>query len=442
MERVKVAADISVLGSRFSDIDPRHGIYNVIEHLVREMCERDDIDLTAVGLCGDDPLTTSIKALLYLERQNPPLACSFQLTFKITPALTRLYALVFHATLSGALDRMPTRSPRRAFLRSVRATLYRMAYLYRVFPPRHILDYKAFDIFHCPHIDLPPKELTGDLPRVITIYDIIPATRPDFVSSHHAAFFKGKLAEIDVAHDWVVCISEFTRQEFCGYTGMSADRCLVAPLAAAQSLRPVTDAAAIAATRARYGIPEGQYFLSLAAPQPRKNLAHLIRCFCRLLDEHQLPDTYLVLAGSKEQGWMYDEIFETAEALSKYRSRLIFTGYVADENLAALYSGALAFVFPSLYEGFGLPPLEAMQCGTPVIASNTTSLPEVVGEAGLMVDPLDEEALCQAMLRITEEVEVRSELGRKGVERAAEFSWEKCAEETAKVYHAAARDRF
>lgn len=442
MERVKVAADISVLGSHFSATDPRHGIYNVVEHLVREICERDDIDLTTVGLCGDDPLTTSINALLYLEHQNPTLACSFQVTFKIAPALTRLYTLVFHATLSGALDRMPTRSPRRAFLRSLRAALYRMAYLYRVFPPRHFLDYKAFDVFHCPHIELPPKDLTGDLPRVITIYDLIPATRPDFVTNWHAAFFKRKLAEIDVAHDWVVCISEFTRQEFCDYTGIPPDRCFVARLAAARSFRPVTDPAAIAATRAEYGIPEGQYFLSLAVPQPRKNLAHLIRCFFRLLNEHKLPDTYLVLAGSKEQGWMYEEIFETAEASSRHRSRLIFTGYVAEEDLAALYSGALAFVFPSLYEGFGLPPLEAMQCGTPVIASNTTSLPEVIGAAGLMVDPRDEEALCQAMLTITQEVGLRSELGRRGLERAAEFSWQKCAEETARVYHAAARHRL
>ncbi len=136
MITIKVATDISVLSSRFSATDPRHGIYNVVEHLVREICERHDIDLTVVGLCGeDDPLTASVKASLYLEHQNPPLACSFQRTFKISPGLTSLYNAVFHATFSGALDRMPPGSPRRAFLRGLRATLYRMAYLYRVFPP-------------------------------------------------------------------------------------------------------------------------------------------------------------------------------------------------------------------------------------------------------------------------------------------------------------------
>ena len=155
-----------------------------------------------------------------------------------------------------------------------------------------------------------------------------------------------------------------------------------------------------------------------------------------------LPVGTCAHCGAKSLAENSDEIFETAEASSRHRPQLIFTGYVADEDLSALYSGALAFVFPSLYEGFGLPPLEAMQCGTPVIASNTTSLPEIVGEAGLMVDPRDEEDLCQAMLRIAREVGLRSELGRRGVDRAAKFSWEKCAEETVKVYHAAAGDRF
>jgi len=223
---------------------------------------------------------------------------------------------------------------------------------------------------------------------------------------------------------------------------MSPDRCSVAPLAAAPSFRPVSDLAAIAATRARYGIPEGEYFLSLAAPQPRKNLAHLIRCFFRLLDEHHLPDTYLVLAGSKDLGWMYDEIFTAAESSLKHRSRVIFTGYVADEDLAALYSGAVALVYPSLYEGFGLPALEAMACGTAVITSNTTALPEVVGNAGLVVDPTDADELCEAMLTVVEDDEVRQELGRRGLKRAAEFSWERCAEETARVYHAAAGERL
>lgn len=440
MTKIKVAADISILGDRFDRFDPKHGIYNVIEEVLTEICKRDDIEVTAVGLCGDDPVAASIKALLYLEHKKPPLSCAFSSTFRVRPGLTTLYNTVFRATLSGALDRMPSRSARRAFLRSVRALLYRMSYYYRVLPPDRVFDHKAFDVFHCPHTHLPPKQVTGDLPRVLTIYDLIPVIRPDFVRKHVSAGLRNTLNQIDESSDWVVCISEFTKQEFCEYTGMSPERVFVAPLAAASHFRPRTDPQVIAAARSRCGVPQGEYFLSLAAPQPRKNLAHLIRSFFRLLDEARLSDTYLVLAGSKEQGWIHDEIFAAAESSPKHRSRIIFTGYVGDEDLAALYSGAVAFVFPSLYEGFGLPPLEAMACGTPVITSNTSSLPEVVGEAGLMVDPLDEEALCQAMLDVLTDESLRRALICRGLERAKKFSWEKCAEETARVYHAAAEE--
>ncbi|MCF6187443.1 MAG: glycosyltransferase family 4 protein [Desulfobulbaceae bacterium] len=116
---------------------------------------------------------------------------------------------------------------------------------------------------------------------------------------------------------------------------------------------------------------------------------------------------------------------------------MLFTGFVADEHLSALYSGAEAFLYPSLYEGFGLPPLEAMQCGLPVITSKTSSLPEVVGDAGILVDPLDKEEICQAMLSLLENRELRSRLVGKGLERAAQFSWRRCAQQTAAGYRKA-----
>lgn len=437
---IKVAADISILGSRFDGPDPRHGIYNVIEEVLIEVCRRDDIEMTAVGLCGSDPLADSIKALLYLEHKQPPLACAFDRTFRVRPGLTTFYAAVFHTTLSGTLNRLPAYSARRIGLRCAGAFLYRMSY-YRVLPARRVFDHQKVDVFHCPHPDLPPKEVTGDLPRVITIYDVIPVVRPTFVTQSISDSVRVSLGRIDVNRDWVVCISEFTKQEFCAYSGMSADRVIVARPAAARHCRPINDPHAIAATRARVGIPEGEYFLSLAAPQPRKNLAHLIRSFFRLLDEGHLPDTYLVLAGSKEQGWMYDDVVAAARSSPMYGSRVIFTGYVPDDDLSALYSGAAAFVFPSLYEGFGMPPLEAMACGTAVITSNTSSLPEVVGGAGVMVDPCDQDALCQAMLDVLTDESLRRNLGHLGLERARAFTWEQCAEETVRAYKAAADQR-
>ncbi len=130
-------------------------------------------------------------------------------------------------------------------------------------------------------------------------------------------------------------------------------------------------------------------------------------------------------------------IFQTVQSNSLLKNHVIFAGYIPDHDLSAIYSGALAFVYPSLYEGFGLPPLEAMQCGTPVITSNTSSLPEVVGDAGLMINPTNRDDLCQAMLNLINNSKLRNQLSQKGIDRATQFSWSKCATETIKVYETA-----
>lgn len=435
---IKIAYDISNLAAEFGRPDAQTGINRVVDEVLDEICKRDDLEATAVALTDPYSFNDSIKALLYLENRKPPVNCGFNFAFYIAPGLTRAYKPVFLATESAVNDGLQIHPLRALFLRGLRSALHRTAYYQRVVFPKPAFDRKKFDVFHCPHLRLPSKVVTGDLPRVITIYDLIPLVRPEFVSEFQLKVLMNLLNGIDVKRDWVICISEFTRMEFCERTGMSPERVFVVPLAAAHFFQPVTDQDVIAATRLRYQIPDVQYLLCLAAPQPRKNLTHLIRSFFRLLDEQHLPDTYLVLAGSREQGWMHDEIFAAAESSAKYRSRLIFTGYVAEEDLPALYSGAVAFVFPSLYEGFGLPALEAMACGTPVITSNTTSLPEVVGDASLSIDPTDSDKLCDAILTILSDHSLREELRQKGLMRAAQFSWKKCAEMTAGVYHVAA----
>ena len=174
--------------------------------------------------------------------------------------------------------------------------------------------------------------------------------------------------------------------------------------------------------------PEGSYVLSLCTLEPRKNIEQVLRCFVRLVRENPLPELSLVLAGTK--GWDFERIFDEIKGAAEIRGRIIVTGYVDDDDLPALYGGATMFVYPSFYEGFGLPPLEAMQCGVPVISSNTSSLPEVVGDAGLMVDPADEAGLCQAMYRLCHEQSLREQLSARAVARARLFSWERCGRET------------
>jgi glycosyltransferase involved in cell wall biosynthesis len=172
------------------------------------------------------------------------------------------------------------------------------------------------------------------------------------------------------------------------------------------------------------------FLLYVGTIEPRKNLLTLIRAYDELLrtTEHQ---PQLVLCGGR--GWLCDEVFNLVDEL-KLQDQVRFTGYVDDADLPALYSAAQAFVYPSLYEGFGLPPLEAMACGAPVITSNVTSLPEVVGDAGLTHAPEDARELTRTMARLLSDLNLRAHFKRAGLERARQFSWERAARATQVVY--------
>jgi len=222
----------------------------------------------------------------------------------------------------------------------------------------------------------------------------------------------------------VVVDSQATARDLMRYYGTPPDRIRVAYPAATPGLAPVRDEPALDAVRERYGTGKA-YFLYVGTLQPRKNLARLVRAFADLVSRDAVDSQVkLVLAGRR--GWLYDEIVATARERC-LEGRVVLPGFVAQEDLAALLSGALAFVFPSLYEGFGLPVLEAMACEVPVICSDTSSLPEVAGDAALLVDPHDTAALAGAMARVYSDPGLAEELVRRGRERAQRFSWEECA---------------
>jgi len=227
----------------------------------------------------------------------------------------------------------------------------------------------------------------------------------------------------------VLTVSEFSKQDIARRYRVSPEKIVVAPNAAAPMFQPIHDEARLTAVRARYGAG-ARFILCVGALQPRKNLKTLIAAYVRLRRAGAI-DHKLVLVG--RAGWLFDDTFAAARA-SGYASELVFTGYVPDDDLVALYNAANLFVYPSLFEGFGIPPLEAMSCGTPVITSNTSSLPEVVGDAGLMVDPLDSEALARAMAEALDNTDLRARLAARGLERAALFSWEHTARAIAGVY--------
>ncbi len=229
----------------------------------------------------------------------------------------------------------------------------------------------------------------------------------------------------------ILTLSEFSRRDVIETYAIDPDRVAVTPAAAPAHFRPVTNETNLRRIRATYGI-ERDYILALGSIQPRKNLVRLINAYSSLWKERQnLAMPQLVIAGKR--GWLEGETMRAAE-LSAAAHDIRFIGYVAEPDLPELFSGAMCFAYPSYFEGFGLPVLEAMQCGTPVIAGNRTSLPEVAGDAALLVDPFDETVIADALRNLIENPDRRDDLRVKGIERAKRFSWQQTARLTLQAY--------
>ena len=233
----------------------------------------------------------------------------------------------------------------------------------------------------------------------------------------------------------IITLSEYSRRDIMETYGIAPERISVTPASAPASFAPVTDEKELARVRDLYGI-KGDYVLSVGSIQPRKNLSRLIAAYSNLRRAQpggKLPQ--LVLVG--KCAWLYDETLRTIKDLEVSNS-VVLTGYVPEDDLPALYSGALFFVYPSYFEGFGLPPLEAMKCGAAVIVGNKTSLPEIVGDAGVLVDPFDVNDVACAMERLMRDSSFRSQLQAKGLERAKLFDWRETARTTLAIYEKAA----
>jgi glycosyltransferase involved in cell wall biosynthesis len=233
----------------------------------------------------------------------------------------------------------------------------------------------------------------------------------------------------------VIALSDYGRQDIIEKYRLDPAMVTAIPLAASDRFEPVQAAEELQRVRQTYGI-DSDYVLSVGAIQPRKNLNRLVAAYSRLRrgnPKGKLPK--LVLVG--KCAWLYDETLKAIKELELSDS-VIVTGYVPEADLPALYSGAICFVYPSYFEGLGLPPLEAMQCGTPVIVGDRTSLPEVVGAAGLLVDPFDIDALAAAIEKVINDSDLRVELSVKGLERAKLFDWRETARKTLTIYQKAA----
>jgi glycosyltransferase involved in cell wall biosynthesis len=235
------------------------------------------------------------------------------------------------------------------------------------------------------------------------------------------------------AADAVIAVSQHTKDDAIRTYGIEEEKISVIYEGVSDRFRRASPDA-ITAVRRKYGLPGG-FILSVATIEPRKNLTSLLEAYHALRSE--FAENRLVLVGKK--GWLYADFFRRIRELG-LEDQVIFPGYVPDEDLPAMYSAADLFVFPSLYEGFGLPVLEALACGAPVVASNASSLPEVAGDAALLVDPNDGEALVHEMRAVLSNAELSHDMQTRGPKQAAKFSWHKAARETLDVYSSVLSD--
>ncbi|MDE2058517.1 MAG: glycosyltransferase family 4 protein [candidate division NC10 bacterium] len=267
---------------------------------------------------------------------------------------------------------------------------------------------------------------------VVTLHDAIACFMPHTFPLKYRLVLKTAFSAIRRQADLIIVPSESGKEDAVRYLGVERGRIAVIPEGVERRFQPFGDSGRLEAVRQKYGISP-EYILFVGALQPRKNIPTLLQAFALLLAEKPNRDLKLVIAGGG--GWKQQEIFNTVRSLG-LEGHTCFPGYIDDEDLPDLYRGARLFVYPSLYEGFGLPILEAMGCGVPVITSHTSAMPEVAGEAALLVDPTDANALAEAMASVLDDGALRDDLRRKGMDRVRHFSWEAVARKTVESYQA------
>lgn len=305
-------------------------------------------------------------------------------------------------------------------------------YLYRAMSMFVPVPYSMFfgkntDITHFFNYIAPPK-VHGR--TVITVHDMVYKAFPETVRGRTKIMLNTGLKQSMKRADIIVTDSEFSKTEIIKYFPQHENKIRVVPCGVdLQKFRPCENPERIPEVKKSLEI-EGDYFLYLGTIEPRKNLKRLINAY-HIFSQNIKSPPKLVLAGGK--GWLYDSIFQRVTDL-KLTEQVIFTKYVPSEDMNPLMCGALAFVFPSIYEGFGMPPLEAMACGVPVLSSDSASLPEVTGDCAVICNAYSEESIAEGLHRLYSNENLREDLSQRGLNRAKNFTWDKSAEMLYNIY--------
>lgn len=427
--KVRLLFDATILREGVRRGFGRSGIFNVAREILKRISANPKFSVMVISDLADE---VDVRSFLATEE-----GLSAITVFSPADSLSSIARIVL--MVRTFLDRHPAQSKKRSFCYGLLVTAYscvRMVVLRimclldrfeqrRRKSPAKIIK-ENFDAYFTPAFAPPSYVRQSGIRVYIILYDLIPILFPDLFPNRGGGWITQLIDDLRPT-DFGFAISQATRADFVKHiANVSESRIDVIPLGAAERFSACTDINRIKTIRKKYGIPDNcRYFMGLSSIAPHKNIPFMLRAFAKVAATN--PDVYFVLAGARFDFYSKD-FDDTLSSLGECRDRVLQVGYVDDNDVAALYSGAIAFVYISLYEGFGLPPLEAMQCGCPVLTSNTSSLPEVVGDAGLMVSPSDLESAIDAMMRLATDSNLRSQLRVKGLERAKLFSWDKAAD--------------
>lgn len=381
---MKVLFDVSTLGTAFArPTRGRTGVYRATEKIFRALARLPDMTL---ALCAQARTPDAVA-----WAQSDPTAKHMEFDA---------------STLQRSAARWPNLRIVAAFERAVR-------------PGRPPIGHDALVVPHFHH--LPIRRVDPGVARVLILHDVLPITNPSWFEGAETELLL-RAAGIVARDGWTVVFDTQNSLEEASKV-MSLPRSFVVPLGVDHSLfRLPQDSPARDRFLRNAGLDGRRWFCTLGTLEPRKNLATAIRAFREFKQSTGDQRTSLVLAGTR--GWGTDAIDKALEEVGEYRDSIILPGFISDEELPYLYNGSMAFLFPSLAEGFGLPPLEAMASGTPVIASNASCMPEILGDAAMWVDPLDVRGWAEAMRQCADSQELRSDLVGRGIRNAAKYTWE------------------
>ncbi|MCX2574031.1 glycosyltransferase family 4 protein [Pedobacter sandarakinus] len=402
---MKIIFDATAIANTIykDSLNPKTGVFRVAQQILANLeGNKCDIGLTSLFI--------SLPRLASFLKENDFKCVNSKESLVISKFMSYVFSLIPRRSLT---EKNILYALRKSGLLSIKHGLFNTKEL------------KQYDLYHSPFHAIPNSVLKRhSIKQLITVHDLIPKILPEYKGLSIELEINKILDSID-EETFVSCVSESAKQDLLNHhSKVDPARVSVIPLAAdANIFYRETDQDRIKTILKKYQIDdEKPYFLLLSTLELRKNLKSSIGAFAKLIEQENLKELQLVLVGS--EGRKIGELFKSLNVSKSLRKRIIATGFVEDEDLSAIYSGALAFIYPSIYEGFGLPPLEAMQCGIPVITSNNSSLPEVVGQAGLLVNAEDEDAIAEHMLKLYHNADLRTELANKSLLQAQKFSWQ------------------